>query len=79
MLMVRRALLHKSAEFVTSQTPDGITVTRVADTDVPDADYAAARAAFGEADLADLTIAIGLMNAYNRMAISFRTTPAGAR
>jgi alkylhydroperoxidase family enzyme len=32
--------------------------------------------AFGDKQLADLTIAIGMMNAYNRMAISFRATPA---
>ncbi|MDY0872137.1 carboxymuconolactone decarboxylase family protein [Dongia rigui] len=51
------------------------TVTRVADTNVPDAAYQAARAAFGERELVDLTIAIGLMNAYNRLAISFRNTP----
>ncbi len=51
------------------------TVTRVADTHVPDDAYAIARAAFSEKELADLTIAIGLMNAYNRLAISFRQTP----
>ena len=51
------------------------TVTRVAETNVPDAAYEAARAVFEERDLADLTIAIGLMNTYNRMAISFRNTP----
>ena len=50
-------------------------VTRVSDTHVPEAAYAAARTAFSEKELADLTIAIGLMNAYNRMAISFRATP----
>ena len=54
------------------------TVTRVADTDVPDQAYQAARAVFGERELVDLTIAIGLMNAYNRMAISFRNTPQAA-
>jgi hypothetical protein len=27
----------------------------------------------------DLTIAIGVMNTYNRMAISFRNTPKAAR
>ena len=54
------------------------TVTRVADTGVPDEAYAAARAVFGERELVDLTIAIGLMNAYNRMAISFRSTPQAA-
>src|ERR1700742_1389181 len=48
------------------------TVTRVADTGVPDEAYQAARAVFEERDLADLTIAIGLMNTYNRLAISFR-------
>ena len=51
------------------------TVTRVAETGVPDAEYAAAASAFGQQQLADLTIAIGLMNAYNRLAISFRRTP----
>lgn len=55
------------------------TVTRVADTSVPDAEFAAASAQFSEKELADLTIAIGLMNAYNRMAISFRAVPAAAR
>ncbi len=51
-------------------------VTRVAQTGVPDADFDAARAAFDEKELADLTYAIGLMNAFNRFAIAFRTTPA---
>ena len=51
------------------------TVTRVADTGVPDEAYKAARAVFEERELVDLTIAISLMNAYNRMAIGFRNTP----
>ncbi|KWF37745.1 carboxymuconolactone decarboxylase family protein [Burkholderia pseudomultivorans] len=54
-------------------------VTRVAETGVPDAAYDAARAAFDERELVDLTIAISLMNAYNRMAISFRNTPQAAQ
>lgn len=54
------------------------TVTRVSETGVPDADYEAAAAVFDQKQLADLTIAIGMMNAYNRMAISFRATPAAA-
>jgi AhpD family alkylhydroperoxidase len=53
-------------------------VTNVSTTGVPDADYQAAAAQFSETELSDLTIAIGLMNAYNRMAISFRATPAAA-
>ncbi|MGV2495342.1 carboxymuconolactone decarboxylase family protein [Pelagerythrobacter aerophilus] len=50
-------------------------VTRVAETGVPDDAYEAARKVFDEKQLVDLTIAVGLMNAYNRMAISFRNTP----
>lgn len=55
------------------------TVTRVAETEVPDEDYQAALAVFGEKELVDLTIAIGLMNAYNRMAISFRRRPEAVK
>ena len=54
-------------------------VTRVADTHVPDADYAAATAAFSEQELADLTYAIGLMNAFNRFGVAFRSPPAAAK
>jgi AhpD family alkylhydroperoxidase len=50
-------------------------VTRLGDRGVPDSAYEAAAAVFSDKQLADLTIAIGLMNAYNRMAISFRATP----
>ena len=53
-------------------------VTRVADTGVPDEDYEAARDVFAEKELVDLTLAIGLMNTYNRLAISFRNTPQAA-
>ncbi|OSJ18144.1 alkylhydroperoxidase [Bradyrhizobium canariense] len=54
------------------------TVTRVAETGVPDADYEAAAAEFDDKELADLTYAIGLMGAFNRLGISFRTPPAAA-
>jgi AhpD family alkylhydroperoxidase len=54
------------------------TVTRVSTTGVPDSDYDAVKAHFGDKELVDLTIAISLMNAYNRLAISFRNVPAGA-
>lgn len=54
------------------------TVTRVAKTGVPDDAFAAARTVFEEKELVDLTIAISLMNSYNRMAISFRNTPQAA-
>ena len=55
------------------------TVTRVADTSVPDAEFQAASAVFSEKELVDLTIAIGLMNAYNRLSIGFRVPPKAAR
>ncbi len=54
-------------------------VTRVADTHVPDDDYAVASAQFTEKELADLTLGIGLINAYNRMAIGFRRPPDSLR
>jgi AhpD family alkylhydroperoxidase len=54
------------------------TVTRVAETGVPDADYEAAAAEFGDKELADLTYAIGLMNAFNRFGVAFRSTPVAA-
>jgi AhpD family alkylhydroperoxidase len=54
------------------------TVTRVSETGVPDADYEAATAEFNDKELADLTYAIGLMNAFNRLGISFRVPPAAA-
>ena len=52
------------------------TVTRISETGAPDSAYAAASAEFDDKELVDLTLAIGVMNAYNRLAISFRNTPA---
>ena len=50
-------------------------VTLVSQTGVPDEAFEAARAVFDEKELVDLTIAISLMNSYNRLAISFRNPP----
>jgi AhpD family alkylhydroperoxidase len=50
-------------------------VTRLGERGVPDNAFEAAAAVFCDKKLADLTIAISLMNAYNRIAISFRATP----
>ena len=52
------------------------TVTRVAETGIPDTDYEAAAAEFSDKELADLTYAVGLINLFNRLGIGFRTTPA---
>jgi AhpD family alkylhydroperoxidase len=50
-------------------------VTRVADTHVPDSVYEQVRQQFTEAELANLTLAIGTINVWNRLCISFRTEP----
>lgn len=52
------------------------TVTRVAETAIPDHEFEAVSAVFGEKEIVDLTIAIGLMNTFNRMAIGFRRPPS---
>lgn len=54
------------------------TVTRVSETGVPDSDYEAAAAEFSDKELADLTYAIALMNAFNRLGVTFRMPPAAA-
>lgn len=54
-------------------------VTKVSTTGIPDDVYHLAHSVFDEKELVDLTIAISLMNAYNRMAISFRNTPQAAK
>jgi AhpD family alkylhydroperoxidase len=54
------------------------TVTRVVETGIPDAAYEAAASEFSEKELSDLTYAIGLMNAFNRFGVAFRSTPAAA-
>jgi AhpD family alkylhydroperoxidase len=51
------------------------TLTPVAATHVPDAEYEAARAGFSEQTLVDLTLAIVTINAWNRIAIGFRSAP----
>lgn len=50
-------------------------VTRVADGHVPDEVYHEVRPHFSEKDLADLTLAIATINAWNRLAIASRTVP----
>jgi AhpD family alkylhydroperoxidase len=50
-------------------------VTLIYETGAPDADYQVVTAQFNEHEIVDLTIAISLINAYNRLGISFRRTP----
>jgi AhpD family alkylhydroperoxidase len=51
------------------------TVTLVRDTHVPDSAFEDARRVFSEKELADLTLAIATINAWNRLAISARSAP----
>ena len=50
-------------------------VTLVADTGVPDSVYERARGQFSEQEMVDLTLAITIINAHNRLAVSFRRVP----
>lgn len=50
-------------------------VTLVAETRVPDEVYGEARRHFSEKELVDLTLAIGLINTWNRLAVGFRRVP----
>ncbi|HZS81816.1 MAG TPA: carboxymuconolactone decarboxylase family protein [Stellaceae bacterium] len=50
-------------------------VTLVAADHVPDAVYAEARRHFNDKEIADLTLAVATINAWNRLAISFRKLP----
>jgi AhpD family alkylhydroperoxidase len=50
-------------------------VTLIAETGAPDDVYDEARSQFDDKEIADLTLAIAAINAWNRMAISFRLVP----
>ena len=50
-------------------------VTRIADTRAPDAVYEELRRHFSEAETVNLTTAIGVINLWNRLCVSFRIQP----
>ncbi len=50
-------------------------LTLIADNHVPDALYEQTRREFSEQELVDLTLAVVTINAWNRIAISFRSEP----
>jgi len=52
-------------------------VTHLAQGHVPDSVYEAVKPHFSEKELADLTLAVAAINAWNRIAISSRTVPGG--
>jgi AhpD family alkylhydroperoxidase len=51
-------------------------VTLVASSHVPDAVFEAAKQAFSDKELVDLTVALVTINAHNRLAVAFRRVPA---
>lgn len=48
-------------------------VTRIAETHAPDAVYEEVRRQFGEKEIGDLTVLIGMINLWNRLMIAFRS------
>lgn len=48
-------------------------LTRIAETHAPDEVYSEAQAQFSEEELVKLTVAIGVINTWNRLAIGFRS------
>jgi AhpD family alkylhydroperoxidase len=51
------------------------TVTLLADTHIPDAEWEAVRKEYSEEEVAKLTFAIGTINVWNRLSVAFRTVP----
>ena len=52
-------------------------LTRIAATHAPDEDYEAVRQQFSEKEIADLSIAIAMINAWNRLSIGARSVHPG--
>jgi AhpD family alkylhydroperoxidase len=50
-------------------------LTLLAQTHAPDADYAQLREHFSERECVDLSLAIGVINTWNRLAVGFRKSP----
>jgi AhpD family alkylhydroperoxidase len=48
-------------------------VTRIADTGIPDSAYEPLKAHFSEAEMVTITVAIGAINIWNRLAVGFRS------
>ena len=53
-------------------------LTRLADTHAPDADYAAVAEHFTEEERVNLTVAINMINGWNRIAVGFRSAHPAA-
>ena len=49
------------------------TLTLISETRAPDADYDALRMFFSDEDISKMSVAIGLINVWNRLAVGFRS------
>lgn len=67
----REAAVYSERERAVLAWTDAVTL--IAQTGVPDAEYQAIRAHFSEEEIAKVTIAIGTINLWNRIAVSART------
>lgn len=54
-------------------------VTSIADSHASDEAFSAVQEQFNDKEIADLTLSIGLINTYNRLAIAFRRGPASLK
>ncbi|MFZ0710408.1 MAG: carboxymuconolactone decarboxylase family protein [Terrimicrobiaceae bacterium] len=52
-----------------------VALTHISETHAPDADYDRLAEYFSEKEIVDLTVAISLINAWNRISIGFRKLP----
>ncbi|WP_336761925.1 carboxymuconolactone decarboxylase family protein [Asaia sp. VD9] len=52
------------------------TVTCVRESGIPDGEFQRLSGIFTEEEIVDLTVAVGMMNLFNRLAIGFRRAPA---
>lgn len=81
--LVLLSVWHEAPEMFSEQERAALawceTVTNVQETRIPDEAYEAAKKHFSDKEIVDLTLAVSLMNAYNRIAISFRATPIAVK
>src|SRR5687768_10044958 len=72
----RESSLFSDAEKVALEWTEA--VTKLSDHGIDDELYDRVRAQFGEDEISELTFAIGVINLWNRLNISFRTVPGSA-
>ena len=69
----REAPLYTSRERAALAWTEALTL--LAESGAPDAEYQAAQQQFSDSELVDLTLLIGVINSWNRLAVGFRRPP----